>query len=337
MATTTLRRPQAVAPPDRRAFASGARLLDLANGGGWALNRVINLVGDRSTNKTGLAIEACANFAKLYGAENIRYNEPEFAFDPEYASTLGMPSGVSFVGDEHVGGSPTVEHWADDMEQWLSTRTEKSPPSLYVLDSLDALGDEAEMDSDEWAKGWNTRKPRIISEFFRSNIQRLAERHCTLFIVSQIRENIGVTFGEKYSRSGGKALDFYASQIVWLAYVGRITHKVAGNEQTVGIRVRAQNKKNKMGPPFKQVELHLLFNYGIDDELSMLAWLKADKGADLSSLSVPADRYATAVVKAREKGDTAALADYAIELRQLTTARWAEIEAANKVGVKKYD
>jgi recombination protein RecA len=317
-------RPTAGVP---RVIPSGSTLLDLQNGGGWALGRMANIVGDSSSGKTLLAIEACANFSHLYGVDNIRYCESEAAFDERYAQSLGLPPAVSLAQDIR-----TVEDFNADLEAFLK---KVNGPALYCLDSADALSDQSEMERAFDEGSYGAAKAKAFSKMFRQQIAMLEEKNCCLIIISQIRDNIGVTFGPKKTRSGGHALDFYASQIVWLHEASKEKRTITGVERVVGINVRAQNRKNKISQPFREVEFLLIFNYGVDDELSMINWLKKNK-ADETGLSLPLDRYAMAVRRARDARDVEKLSLYAGELRAATKARWFEIEAALQPPMSKY-
>jgi recombination protein RecA len=245
---------------------TGSTLFDLALGGGWAADRIFNVVGDRSSGKTLLAIEAFANFAKIRPEGGKRYAEAESAFADKYAEQLGMPPDV----ERPENPLETIEKWDKDLEEHMK----KPGPSLYILDSLDALSDDAEKSRDiTETNTYGTQKAKKMSELFRRRVRELADAHCTLGVISQVRENVGVSFGEHYTRSGGKALDFYCTQIVWLSEVEKKTRTVNGQERATGITVRARVKKNKAALPFREVEFTIIFGYGIDDELSMIDWL----------------------------------------------------------------
>jgi recombination protein RecA len=319
-----LERPAATPP---KVFPTGSTLLDLQNGGGWALGRMINIVGDSSSGKTLLAIEACANFAHLYGIDGIRYCESEAAFDEGYAHTLGLPEGIALARDIR-----TVEDFNDDLSDFLG---KTKGPALYCLDSADALSDKAESERGIGEATYGTGKAKAFSELFRRQCAEIEKKQCCLLIVSQIRDRIGVVFGPSKTRSGGHALDFYASQIVWLNELKKETRTVTGVDRVVGINVRAANRKNKISQPFREVEFLLLFGYGVDDEVSMINWLKKNK-AEEEGLSHPLDRYPMAVRRAREARDHDKLSIYAGELRAATRGRWIEIETALKPPMSKY-
>lgn len=258
---------------------SGCALLDCVLGGGWPLGRVANIVGDKSTGKTLLAIEAIANFYRQYPDGSVRYNEAEAAFDTDYAQALGVPFDRVDMTEECT----TVEELFDDVQTFLSNKPDG--PGLYIMDSLDSLSDKAERERGIEEASYGGAKAKKLSEFFRRVTQDLKRSDVALIIISQVRDNIGAMFGEKHTRSGGKALDFYASQVVWLAHMGILKRTVAKVERPVGVKIKAKCKKNKVGLPFRECEFEITFGYGIEDEKASRAWLasigKTALGADL--------------------------------------------------------
>jgi recombination protein RecA len=308
-------------------FSSGSTLLNLVLGAGWAEGRVINIVGDRSAGKTLMAIEACANFAIKYGAEKIRYVEAEAAFDMSYAQTMGMPKGVKYVEEIH-----TVEDFDADLSKWLA---DQEGPNLYILDSLDALSSDAEMDRESGEPTYGTEKAKALSALFRKRTADLRAKMCTLIIISQIRDNIGVRFGETKKRSGGRALDFYASQIIWLAELKKLKRTVTKVERVVGVQVRCQCKKNKCGKPFREANVTILHNYGVDDETSMLDWIKENKAEEL--LPEPFVNYSKSIPAAKQHGDRKELGFLQEQLKRAVYTRWAEIDDALAPPMSKYE
>src|SRR5262245_49730127 len=127
------------APSHLMFIPTGCQTLDLALGGGWAKNRIANIVGDKSSGKTLLCIEACANFAIKYPKGRIFYRESEAAFDQDYAKALGMPVARVSFGDDPL---ETVEDLFDELSDILRNKND----CLYICDSLDALSDRAELD-----------------------------------------------------------------------------------------------------------------------------------------------------------------------------------------------
>jgi len=254
-------------------FSSGCQLLDCALGGGYAQGRIINIVGDKSTGKTLLAIEACANFALENPKGMIRYKEAEAAFDKGYAEVLGMPiSRVEFEED-----FDTVEELQKDLVDFTERCKKARQPGLYIVDSLDALSDKAEMERDMDKGTYNLAKPKLMSEMFRREKRRWQKAKVTVIFISQVRDKINAMFGRKWTRSGGKAMDFYASQVMYLAEIKKLQKTVRGIKRPHGVTIRCKITKNKVGIPFREVDFSLIFGYGIDDVLCSLDWLKAVK------------------------------------------------------------
>ena len=247
---------------------TGCRVLDHVFGGGYVLGRMANIVGDKSSGKTLLAIEASANFIRDYPKGHIRYAEAEAAFDVGYAEALGMP--VKQV--EFAKNIFTVEDFFEDIEK-VCKQSSKEKPILYVLDSLDALSDRGELGRKIDEGSYNMTKQKKLSELFRRKVQEIESSHVCLIIISQIRDKIGVTFGETKTRTGGKSMDFYASQVVWLAEVQKLKKTIDKVERVIGIQVKATCKKNKIGLPFRTCEFPLLFGYGVDQTTANVEWL----------------------------------------------------------------
>lgn len=320
---------------------SGSHVLDLALGGGWAVGRVVNIVGDKSTGKTLLAIEAIINFRNKYGADaSVRYGEAEAAFDDGYAEELGMPGDIEMPEEPLM----TVEDWQYDLSKFIE---ENEGPKLYILDSLDALSDAAELDhtkevqkayeEGKEAKGsYGMSKPKLLSQMFRQLVRKIAQSECLLIVISQVRDNINAMFGEKHTRSGGKALDFYASQIVWLANLGKTEKTIRGQKRAYLVSIKANVKKNKTGKPFRTAEFDIIFGYGIDDENSMIDWLGTLKCAS-GMKPTEAAGLRTQIDTLRSAADYGGLRRVAISLAQRVSKEWNLIEVDLAMPIRKYD
>ncbi len=338
-------------------FSSGCTVLDcvLSGGGGWARDRVLNIVGDKSTGKTLLAIEGTANFHREYPRGSIRYREVEDAFDIGYAETLGLPAGVVDMPEDRIF---TVKEMHEDVENFIETK--KDGPGLYILDSLDALSDAAELEGEFGKASYGTGKAKDMSQMFRRLIQRTGEAQVTIMIISQVRDNIGVTFGRQTTRSGGRALDFYASQVIFLAQMGKIKKTIGGVERPIGVDIKALCDKNKVSMPFRSCEFPIYFGFGTDDVAACLDFLLEVKRLDAVGISVPkkADKEeekpekddekkkrkpspgaaaATAMLKEINSLDDAGYSKERERLRQAVIKVWNEIEDTFRPPRRKYN
>jgi recombination protein RecA len=257
---------------------SGITLLDLVLGGGWPIGTMVNIVGDKSSGKTYLTIESIIHAMKRDWKRKFDwfYDDAEGGFSFDTTTMYG----VQIIPDDQVP-STTVEDFAGNLKHQLDNIDEGSL-LIYALDSLDGLSSDAERKRDverqkaleagkEYEKGtYAMEKQKFMSEFFRLRASELKHKNALLIIISQVRQNINaMMFGEKYVRSGGKALDFYASTILWLAE----TEKKKKKDRVVGITIKAKTKKAKISAPFRECFLDLIFDYGIDNVGSNISYL----------------------------------------------------------------
>ena len=250
--------------------STGCTLLDCALGGGMPLGRVVNIVGDKSTSKTALATEALINFVNKYPDGAAAYRDAEAAFDREYAREMGLPIEKIDFGEDLLN---TVEEFSRDLGSFLDKCIRSKTPGIYVLDSLDALSDEAELAREVGKETYGTAKAKNLSIMFRKLAGKIEQAKVLLLIVSQVRDNIGVMFGEKHKRSGGRALDFYASQIYWLSHIKTLKKTINKIERPYGVLIKAKVKKNKIGLAFREAEFIFRFGYGVEDLLASVTWL----------------------------------------------------------------
>lgn len=252
---------------NQKFIPTGCTMLDCVLGGGWALGKFANIVGDKSTGKTLLAMEAIANFCRMFPEGDVWYNESEAAFDIEYAAALGIP--VDRIN--MIEGCATVEEFFNGLEKILE---KEISAGLYILDSLDALSDEAELGRGI-ADGSFGSKAKKIGEVFRRLIKKLRDKNIAILIISQVRDRIGFGFGDKHIRSGGKSLDFFASQILWLSHMKTLERTVNKIKRPTGIIIRAKCKKNKVGLPFRDCDFEITFGFGIEDVKASQEFLRA--------------------------------------------------------------
>lgn len=275
-------------PQNLKFIDSGCTLLNLAVSqrmqGGWARGRVINFVGDGSSGKTLLAVEACAN--AFYKIQDVRkkyivFNNVEGVMDFDIAKMYGQRFAESIIWES----TDTCEKLGRDYMRWLQ-RLKKGDFLLYVADSLDAtVSSKAQQRTLKSVKqgvdeegSYGTDKAKYFSASLFNNLCGMMQgKDATLICVSQVREKIGIMFGEKYYRTGGKALDFYTHQVAWLAEKEKIKKSYKKHERVIGAKIKVNIKRNKVTKPFRQCEFKILFDYGVDDIETNLEFLYGDK------------------------------------------------------------
>ena len=303
-------------------ISSGSTLLNLALSGkvegGWRLGRICNIVGDKSTGKTLLAIEAATYVLKVLGKEEkvkVIYDETEAAFDLPYAESLGMP-----VNEVEFRHTITVEEFFNELEEIIKQKDYDC--LLYILDSLDGLSSIQEMKAKIEDGSYNMSKQKKMGEFFRKLCGKIRKKNICIMIVSQERDKIGVMFGKKTTRSGGKALDYYASQVLWLHNKGRIGEA----DRTVGVGIKSKVEKNKVWKPYREATFPILFEYGIDDVGSMVDFL-----IDKEVIEKSGHRYIWKDKKMYREDLIIELEDCKEEVVKLTEDTWNKLEEKCKV------
>ena len=320
-------------------------LSNRARDGGWARGRIDNVVGDGSSGKSMLALEAAANcFHFMLGTESnnfpkvkkvsIVYNNVEGVMDFPVEAMYGeeFNNGVEWMR------TGTIQEFGSDFLKRVRALKD-GEFLLYVVDSWDALDSEEELkafiESIEKEKpqegSYDLGKQKYGSKrFFKTLCSEIegdngqVKKDCTLLIVSQTRQKIGVTFGERRYRAGGDALNFYTHQVVWLADVGKIHHTKEGIIVVEGIEVKAGVKRNKTAKPFRQAEFPILFDYGIDDIMSMIQYIHGPKSKAVEDFLGSSFKTYETLANYVDKED---LKD---ELISLTEEKWHRVQGSKK-------
>lgn len=262
-------------------FKTGCKLIDLVVGGakgvyGLPSGKFINIVGDKSAGKTFLSNEIIANAYHTMGDKfKWIYDDCEsgYSFD-----SLNMYGFEINNGETH---STTVEEAFCNISDFADSLKDDEF-GIYVLDSLDGLtSKEQDERADERLKAFHSNKEfdkgtygmnkqkYLSQEFFPQLCSKIQDKNILVIIISQVRDNIDMFSFEKYTRSGGKALDFYAHTVLWLATLKKIVKK----GKPVGVVVKAKTTKSKTPRPFRECVFSFLYDYGLDNIGSNIDYL----------------------------------------------------------------
>ena len=256
--------------------STGSPMLDLAisnrPNGGLPVGRITEITGLEGSGKSLLAAHSIADTQRKGGLGV--YIDTENAMNQEFLEAIGVDiKKMLYVPLE------TVEDIFEAIDSIIESvrSSDKKKLVTIVVDSVAGASTKVEISADYDQAGYATQKAIIISKAMRKVTNLIGRERISLIFTNQLRTRLGVSFGDPWTTSGGKAIAFHSSCRIRLKQMGQLKSKVGGVDQVVGIKTRAQVIKNRMGPPLRSVDYDIYFDSGIDNYGSWLQMMKQYK------------------------------------------------------------
>lgn len=321
-------------------LSSGSTLLNLSctdtMRGAFKVGKIINIVGDSASGKTLLCLSALAEacYNPDFDDYNLVFDDSEASMEFDIPYLFGEKAGERIeLYSEEDDRAKTVLDFVDHVVELYK----KGKPFIYILDSMDSITTEAaqakvqeQIEKREKAKGtYGMDKPKFLSNVLGDISRKIKDSNSIVIIISQTRDNIGMTFAPK-TRSGGNALRFYSALELWLA----MGETIKAKGRIIGREVRSQVKKNKVTGKMRTADFNIYYDYGIDDVRSCIDFLLKEGHWTTEKKSIVAKEF-------NMKGTLDKIIRYIEEkngenrLRKIVEKVWVGIEDSIKLNRKR--
>ncbi len=321
---------------------SGSTMLNLACSdsrfGAFIPGTVVNIVGDKSTGKTMLSHTMFGEIASRKQFEDYRFihRDVERSVVWDVEGLFGVKMFERLEMDKDIR---TIEDFKKDIKECCKEAiTKDGRPFIYILDSYDLLTtDEEEKKKDEKETGYSqAKKTKELGSIFRSVVEPIKKSNSLLIVISQVRRNMDAgSFGKKFYRTGGSAMDHVISHEIWIYRGAKIKREVNKRKRIIGVTSLPKVEKNRLTGKVRDVEFNIFYDYGVDDISSMMIFLikegfwkkKKGKGYIAKGLNINGEK-ASLIEQIEEK-------NLERKLRKVTQEAWLSIEESMKLDRKK--